>query len=380
MNRWACVARMGGIGDNLVAASVLGPLKRLGYMTEVITSEMAHAVFHHNPYVDKLTVKLDGDIPGPGGGDDWQKWFVTRAKEYDVFVHLSHSMEVRHALFPGATAFWWPVEYRREICAGNYLETAHKIAGLTPPFEFGPLFFPSEEEKYRAEKIKKDLFGGPYLAWIIAGSRLDKIYPYTADAIARIIKELGIPVVLFGNGGKQFEQAKAIMEQVGRHNSVKGRLAEIYRTPIGPDGLHMAEELFLCMSKDGVDPGGPNDWPIRRSLSQILAADLVVTPDTGAAWATAFERMGKVVMLSHASAENITKHWVNTIALEADPERIPCHPCHRLHSDISSCVKAKDRDVNAAACMADIAVEDIVASVERLWRGNNVVALHQAAE
>lgn len=379
MKGWACVARMGGLGDNLVAASVLRPLKKLGYMTEVITSEMAHVVFQNNPYLDKLTVKQDADLP-PGGGDEWQKWFVTRAKEYDLFVHLSHSMEVRHAIFPGATSFWWPLGVRRELCAGNYLETVHKIAGLTPPFEFGPLFFPTEEEKYRAEKIKKELFGGPYLAWIIAGSRLDKIYPYTSDAISRIIKELRIPVVLFGNGGKQFEQATAIMEQVGRHNSVKGKLAETYRSNIGPDGLHMANDLYLCMSKDGADAGGALDWPIRRSFSQMLAADIMVTPDTGSAWAAAFEPMGKVVMLSHASTENITKHWANTVTLAADQDRIPCYPCHRLHSDISTCVKAKDRAINAAACMADISVESIVESVDRLWHKNNVVALRHAAE
>lgn len=375
MKGWACVARMGGIGDDLVAASVLRPLKKLGYMTEVITSEMAHVVFQNNPYLDKLTVKADGDIPGPGGGDDWQKWFVTRAKEYDLFVHLSHSMEVRHAIFPGATSFWWPPEVRRELCAGNYLETAHKIAGLTPPFDFGPLFFRTEEEITRADKIKRDIIGGPYLAWVIAGSRIDKIYPYSAQAIARIIKELKIPVVLFGNGGKQFENGKAIMEHVGRINSVKKHVSNI-----GPDGLHLADDLHMAMTKDGSDPGGILDWPIRRSLSQMLSADIMVTPDTGSAWAAAFEPIAKIVMVSHASAENITKHWINTVTLEADKNRVPCHPCHRLHSDPSSCVKAKDVPINAAACMADISVETIVQNVERLWRRNNVVALREAAE
>ena len=28
---WVCVARFGGIGDNLICASPLRPLKRLGY-------------------------------------------------------------------------------------------------------------------------------------------------------------------------------------------------------------------------------------------------------------------------------------------------------------------------------------------------------------
>jgi hypothetical protein len=34
----------------------------------------------------------------------------------------------------------------------------------------------------------------------------------------------------------------------------------------------------------------------------------------------AFEAMPKIMLLSHASEENITKHWVNTTTLHADPK------------------------------------------------------------
>ncbi len=60
---WAGVARMGGIGDNLLAASALRPLKRMGYKTEMITSPSAQVVFQNNPFLDKLSVKPDGSIP-----------------------------------------------------------------------------------------------------------------------------------------------------------------------------------------------------------------------------------------------------------------------------------------------------------------------------
>lgn len=372
MKGWACVARMGGIGDNLVAASVLRPLKRLGYMTEVLTSDMAGAIFRNNPFLDKLTIKPDGEVPA-AGSDDWRKWFTNRSAEYDVFVHLSYSMEVRHALFPNSTAFWWPEEYRREICAGNYLETVHKIAGLTPPFQTGPIFFPTDEEKYRAEKLKKERFGDRYVAWIISGSRIDKVYPYSSFAISRIISELNIPVVLFGSGAKQFEQAKQIVESVGRHNSVKK-----LPSSVGEDGVHWADDIYLCMTNDADKRGGTGgeyDWPIRRSLTQVLASDIMVSPDTGAAWAGAFEQIPKIIMLSHASAENITKGWINTISLHADQDRVPCYPCHRLHNDPSTCHKARDRDVSAAACMADISVDMIVESVRTHLQKDNVVRL-----
>lgn len=333
--RWACIARFGGVGDNLIAASVLRPLKRMGYMTEVITSDHAHTVFLNNPYIDKLSLKRDGDIPG---GADWQKWFQARSHEYDILVNLSHSMESMHALFVDSTAFWWRPEFRRKLCAGNYLETVHDIVGVA--HEFGPMFFPSIEEKERAAADKLKYAGKRCIAWVIAGSRIDKVYPYSAMVIPRLIKELHIPVMMFGVGGKQFQHAKTIMEDVKRTNS-------------SLDGL------LLGLSPDDSDPGGENHWSIRRTLSQALAADLVITPDTGTAWAAAMEPMPKLVMLSHASAENITKHWVNTTTLHADRNTVPCWPCHRLHNDISTCVPNKDNG-KGAACISDISVEEIV--------------------
>ena len=291
---WAGVARLGGIGDNLIAASVLRPLKRLGYMTEVITSDHCHVVYLNNPFLDKLSVKRDGEVPG---GAEWQKWFVGRGKEYEIFAHLSHSVEKRHALFPDQTEFWWRPEYRRKLCGGSYLETAHDIVGV--PYEFGPLFFPTEEEKARAVKTRNEQIGTRYVAWVISGSRIDKIYPYAAMAIGRLIKEFDIPVVIFGVGDKQIEYAKQIENHVRRQN--------------GSDkGLHQA------ITSGTVDSGGAHDWPMRRSLTQALLADLVITPDTGMAWAVAMEATPKIVLHSHASVENIAKHWVNTVSLHAD--------------------------------------------------------------
>lgn len=342
MRGWAAVCRMGGVGDNLMAASVLRPLKRLGYNTEVITSGLAHTVFLNNPFLDKLSVKADGDIPA---GDAGTQWFATRAKEYEQFFHLSHSCEVRHALQVGQTAFWWPQDYRRKLCAGSYLETVHDICGVA--HDFGPLFFPTDEELQRAEVVKRDQIGGRYLSYVICGSRVDKVWPYASMAIARIIKELKIPVMMIGEGGRQFEYAKSIEQDVLRTNS-------------------STEGLSLALSPVSSDAGGAQNWPIRRSLTQAFCSDLVITPDTGIAWAVAMEAMPKIAMVSHASAENITKHWVNTLTLHADQNRVPCAPCHRLHNDISTCHPAKD-GVPAAACMADISVETLMQSVAKMW-------------
>lgn len=333
MARWACVARLGGIGDNLIAASTLRPLKKLGYSVEVITSELAQVVYVNNPHVDKLSVKKEGDIPG---GDEWHKWFVGRSREYDIFAHLSHTGEVRHALFKGSTPFWWRPEYRRKLCAGSYLETAHDIVGV--PHDFGPTFFPTEDEWAAQVEGKKKT--GEYIAWVVSGSRPDKIYPAAPMVIPRLIKELSISVVLIGISQQQGAMAKHIETTVRQTNS-------------SLDGLFASKSF------------GDPDFSIRRSLTTVLGAKLVITPDTGAAWAASMEEMPKIVLLSHASAENITKHWVNTTSLHADQNRVPCWPCHRLHDDMSTCTPSVDNS-NAPACMSDISVEKIVETARRL--------------
>src|SRR6266550_856587 len=165
MNRWAAVARLGGIGDNLIASSPLRPLKRLGYYVEMITSPPFHVVYHNNPFIDKLSVKVpDRDLP-QGDMLKWQMWFESRAQEYDNFAHLSHSCEARHALFPGNTAFWWSPEYRRKLCGGSYIETAHDIVGV--PYEFGPLYFVSEEERANSLATKAQI-GPRCLGWVLS--------------------------------------------------------------------------------------------------------------------------------------------------------------------------------------------------------------------
>jgi ADP-heptose:LPS heptosyltransferase len=305
-------------------------------MTEMIASEHGHPALLNNPFIDKLTVKT-GDEPEGG----WRQWHINRAKEYDLYSDLSHSCEVRHALFVGSSQFWWRPEYRRNLCAGSYLETAHDIVGV--PHQFGPLFFPTEEEILNAQAVVQNTIGGRFLTWVLAGSRVDKIYPYTPMVVARIIKELDIPVVLMGAGQKQHEDAEQIRDAAKRQNSTR-------------------DKLHLMVSHEGQPP--EQRWGVRAALTLMLQADCVITPDTGPAWATAMEPMPKILLVSHASVENLAKHWVNTIALHADPVRVDCWPCHRLHDQISTCRPNKDLG-QGAACIADITPDMIIESARK---------------
>jgi len=339
MKRWAAVCRLGGIGDNLIAASVLHPLKRLGYMTEVIAAEPNHVVYLNNPNIDKLSIKVpDRDLP-KNDMAGWQAWMQSRAHEYDIFLHASHTVEKRHALFPTDTEFWWSDSYRRKLCAGSYIETPHDI--IEVPHIFGPLYYSSEEERVLALRTKEKI--GRCILWIVCGSRIDKVYPYSPNAIARIIKELNIPVLVMGGpNDKEYSMVEKIKEVVTIQNGTR-------------DGLH------LMISEQS----GTKCWPLRTSLAVAQVCDLVITPDTGPAWALAFEPMAKILMVSHASAENIGKHWVNTTVLHADPVRVPCWPCHRLHNDPSTCVE--NRDKSGAACISDISTERLLKAIAAAW-------------
>lgn len=344
---WAGIVRLGGVGDNLMAASVLPLLKQKGYKIDVITQTPQSVIFENNPYVDKLSVKEAlRDLP-QNDMNAWQAWFASRSNEYDFFVNLSHSCEGLLAFFPAMTYFWWPDAARRHIANRSYIEMVHDICDV--PYRFGPLFFPSDEEKAQALNTRDTLPGGKrraVIGWCISGTRLDKVYPQSPIAIARLIRELDVHVVMLGAPGKDFEIARQVQEHVILQNGTDA-------------GLHLA------LSPDANNPS----WPIRRILSfAILGCDLVIGPDTGPLWAVAFEQVPKILLLGHASAENITKHWVNTQTLSAAPQ-VSCYPCHCLHDSIDTCLDKQRRAgiaVNPQApgppCISSISVEELVSS------------------
>jgi len=51
------------------------------------------------------------------------------------------------------------------------------------------------------------------------------------------------------------------------------------------DGKEKVVNEHLALPPDNADPGGHQSWTLRRSMTQTLLADLVITPDTGMAWA-----------------------------------------------------------------------------------------------
>ena len=306
----------------------------------MITQTPFNVVFENNPFIDKISVYEAKDWPPDLS--EWQKWFrMRRASTASSPICRIRSRRATPYLDADLILV---AQNRRELCAGGYLETAHDVLGV--PHTFGPLFFPTDEEKEQARITKRKLGTGPIIGWTLSGSRIDKVYPYTSLLIGRLIKELGAQVVMMGGPPpyRDYELAKQVMESVKVQN---GSLA----------GLSHAGSPSL----------ENQTWPIRRILSFAAQCDLVIGPDTGPSWGVAFEPLPKIVMISHTSAENITKHWLNTVTVHADPQRVPCWPCHRLHDTFETCNPFKANSGGEfASCISDISVETIVTTAAKL--------------
>jgi ADP-heptose:LPS heptosyltransferase len=100
---------------------------------------------------------------------------------------------------------------------------------------------------------------------------------------------------------------------------------------------------------------------IRQTLALARECDAVIGGETGVLNAVAFEPdVRKVVLLSHSSRENLTKHWLNAAAIE--PVSTACYPCHRLHYDRRFC--PEDPDTGASVCQRSIHPDTVFNALE----------------
>ena len=325
------VARLGVIGDQLIASSILPGLKAQGYHVTFMAYRPYSEIHRNNPHIDVLR-ELDQGAFGPKH-DDFVEFFKRVAPAYDRVIHLSESIERTCVFFPDQMQFWWDDTARRALADVNYLERLHDLAGV--PHDFAPGFFPADEEKAWAADMVEGWDAKPLIGVVCAGSNLDKVYPKMPHAVARLLMTFPRSRLVFFAG--TFPRDREIVEEVLKlaHDTV-------------PDGTSRIKHT--------------SGWSIRQALTMVQQLDVLIGPDTGLMWAASMEeRIRKVLLLSHASPTNITKHWRNTATLHADPQEVPCWPCHRLHKEPATCRVQKD--TGAASCIASISPETLLRSV-----------------
>lgn len=311
-----CVVRYGGFGDHIQASGIFPELKRRGYHVAMMTTPRGRDILKHDPHIDEFIVQDDDQIPNEDLARHWNVWKPQFAK----WVNLCESVEASLLAIPGKSNHAWPHAVRHMMMNVNYGEFTAALAEL--PYESAARFYASDEEKVWADEFVSSL-PGPMVLYVLAGSSIHKFYPWQDSVIARIMMETDCTVVTVG------EAACKILEQ-GWEN----------------------ESRVVCKS---------GEISIRETMALAQRASVVIGPETGVLNAVAFdENVGKVILLSHSSVENLTKHWVRTESLEPP---VPCHPCHRMHYSDEFCPIHKDS--GAAICAAAISPDDVFAAVVR---------------
>lgn len=295
----ALVVRFGGIGDMIMASSILPQLKAKGYHVTMMTTPRGEDVVKHDPNIDAFLIQDTDQVPNTWLCEHFHVW----AKKFNRFVNLCESVEGNLLPLPGSSRFGWPDAMRQKYLNVNYLEFTHELAGLD--FKPAPRFFATEAERERVANFRRGLGDAYVVMWCLAGSSAHKTYPHTDQAVATLmLKHPNIRVIFVG------DDACRILEGQWEGEDRVARLS-------GKIGVRET----LALACHGVD--------------------CVVGPETGVLNAVSHLKLPKVVMLSHSSVKNLTKHWVNTVSLSAGPLEAPCFPCHRLHHDRTFCPSFK---------------------------------------
>lgn len=329
-----CISRFGGFGDMIMMSNILPQLKREGYHITVNTTPGGQSIIQHDPNVDDWLIVDTDQVPNHQLPLFWE----ALAKRYTKFIQLSESIEGTLLAMPGRASHMWPDGVRRVELNRNYLEWTSQLAEL--PYHSEAKFYASVTERLKAmdylaeinrNRNKGKMIGEVndrvfHVMWTLAGSSVHKFYPHQDSVVARILLDMPEAVIHF-TGDEACQLLEGGWELEPRIHCKSGKLS------------------------------------IRDTLTLATIMDCVVGPETGVLNAVAFENNSKVIMLSHSSRENLTKHWLNTATLA--PAGTACYPCHRLHYGMSFC--HQDEATGAAQCQADINPADVYDAIEDIY-------------
>jgi predicted SAM-dependent methyltransferase/ADP-heptose:LPS heptosyltransferase len=306
----AGLVRVGALGDALWASSPCALLKEQGYHVTVYCTLNGADLLRADPNIDRLVEIPNSVLPD----DELLAFWAYSAAKHDRWINLIGSVEQRLLFHPSSNEFYLPHKLRHKFGNVNYQEMIHDYADL--PHDFRQKFYPTADETVWAKKARDLLPGGDRTPLVIlnpCGSGPAKTWPHAQRFMQRM-NDAGINCIVLGD-------LRIELEEVEPHVMIIGK-----------------------------------EWPTRAALAFTLLADAVVATESLIANSVASEAMLKVVLLSHSSPENLTKHWRNTAAIESPA--VPCHPCHRIHgAALTFC--SKDTTTGASACMASALADPV---------------------
>ena len=304
----AGLVRVGAHGDAVWASSPCALLKEQGYSVTAYVAKTGAEILKADPNIDRIVELPDGALDD----EELLEFWAREAAKHDRWINLIGSVEQRLLFHPSSNEFFLPHKLRHKFGNQNYLEMIHDYADL--PHDFRQKYYPTEQELAWAHDVRAKLPAGPVVVLNPCGSGPAKTWPHAQRFLQRM-EEAGINCVVLGD-------LRLPLEEVGEHTAIVG-----------------------------------TEWPVRAALAFAQLADVVVATESLIANTVAMEAMLKVVLLSHSSNENLTKHWINTAAIE--PNGVACFPCHRVHgAHLGFC--SRDTATGCSACMAS-AGADMVA-------------------
>lgn len=307
----AAVVRYGAFGDLIQASSILPALKEQGFHITFYTTPRGQEVVKHDPHIDAFYIQDTDQVPN---GEPLNTFWEHEAKKYDRWINLSESVEGTLLTLPGRSADQWAPLVRQKYLDINYFEFTHDLAQVPLPPK--SKFYPTEDEKAWAKKEKAS-FGGFTVLFALAGSSVHKVWPYMDHFIARVLLwNPNAKVVLVG------DELSRMLES-GWEN----------------------EPRVICKAAK---------YTIRQTLALLDVVDIVVGPETGVLNAAGHLPVPKIVLMSHSSAQQLTRYWTNVRAIEP---KTSCFPCHRMHYNFDRC--KRDAETGVAKCQADISLDQV---------------------
>jgi ADP-heptose:LPS heptosyltransferase/predicted SAM-dependent methyltransferase len=326
-----CVVRYGGFGDMLQASAILPELQRQGYHITMMTTPKGQDVLREDPHIDEWFIQDPNQVPNVELHPFWDRV----AQQFQRFINLSESIEGTLLAVPGRANHGWPHSVRHRNLNRNYAEWTADLADVS--FVPEGQFYPSKAERHAAERYLDAIgFANKFvIVFALAGSSRHKFYPWQDEMIQMVLDAC--------------PDARFVLT--------------------GDDACRLLESGWESNDRVALESGA---MPIRSVLTLAQHADLVLGPETGVLNAVAYEAgVRKVVLLSHSSEENLTKHWLNTSAIYSTTT--PCYPCHRMHYTDEFC--PQDERTGAALCQVAITPDRVAKPIVEaylLWAARQI--------
>jgi ADP-heptose:LPS heptosyltransferase len=252
---------------------------------------------------------------------------ISKRKPYERVFDLAGTIEDRYIYGTHRPEYFAPLASRRTWAAGaNYYEATSKRCACTATQ--GELYESSWEQNKFAN-VRAAMLGKVAIQIQLTGSSINKLYPYWHEVVV----------------GLQHRIPNAVIFTTG-----------------DPDAAHIEVGIIECgADKRRFVPCCANpQWTMRDSLILTKHVSCVIGPETGVINAAGCFDTPKVPILTHSSAENLCRDFVNCYPIQSPA---PCSPCYRLVFREDPCFRDDDVEefaIDHLRCMTRLQPETII--------------------